>query len=208
MSVTIRTPADENTTPGYFYPPFKEGWTYQGITYAGHSDFAVDFNRRDVAADGTVTWLPDKGHPVLAIARGTVIDTNPAEGYVLLQHPKGYRSEYRHMEPVEVRVGQRVQRGDRLGRIGDAGNAPKGTHLHHRQYKRGADRVYRPVPMTFYGARVPVSLLSDNKPEGWNPPEPAYVIGPPRRATWERAYKAARKALAACEARNPVEVPA
>jgi murein DD-endopeptidase MepM/ murein hydrolase activator NlpD len=203
VSVTIRTPDDENTTPGYFLPPFKRGWTYQGATYAGHSDFAVDFNRRTPEGG----WLPDKGDPVLAIARGRVIDTDPPNGYVLLQHPGGYRSEYRHMEPVEVKIGQKVQRGDRLGRIGDAGNAPNGTHLHHRQYKRQPNGVYEPVPATFYGVALPVSVRSDSKPEGWKPPEPVYVIGPERRATWERAYKAAERALRACEARNPVEVP-
>ena len=72
--MTIRTPDDEITTPGYFLPPFKAGLTYQGVTYAGHSDFAVDFNRRNVTPGGDVEWVADAGDPVLAIAGGKVIE--------------------------------------------------------------------------------------------------------------------------------------
>jgi murein DD-endopeptidase MepM/ murein hydrolase activator NlpD len=200
--VTIRTPDDEITTAGYFLPPFKAGRTYQGVTYAGHSDFAVDFNRR--TPEGA--WLADAGDPVLSAADGIVVQVNVPDGFVMVQHKGGYRTEYRHMVPVEVSKGQRVRRGDRLGKIGDAGNAPNGTHLHHRHWQR-IDRVWRAIPMTFATVRVGVSVMSDNRPEGWEPPAPVYVVGPPRRATWERAYKAAERALAACEARCPVEVP-
>jgi hypothetical protein len=51
----IRTPEDEVTTAGYLYAPFREGWTYQGATYAGHSDWSVDWNRRTPAGG----WLED-----------------------------------------------------------------------------------------------------------------------------------------------------
>lgn len=200
--MTIRTPDDEITTAGYFLPPFKAGLTYQGVTYPGHSDFAVDFNRRTPEGG----WLPDDGDPVLAAADGTVVQVDVPDGFVMLQHKGGYRTEYRHMQPVEVVKGQRVRRGDRIGRIGEAGNAPNGTHLHHRHWQR-VDRVWRSIPMTFAGARVAVSVLSDNRPDTWDPPAPVYVVGPPRRATWERAYKAARTALEACEARNGTEAP-
>lgn len=200
--MTIRTPDDEITTAGYFLPPFKAGFTYQGITYPGHSDFAVDFNRR--TPEGA--WLADAGDPVLAAADGIVVQVDIPDGFVMIQHKGGYRTEYRHMQPVEAVKGLRVRRGDRIGRIGDAGNAPNGTHLHHRHWQR-VDRVWRAIPMAFAGVRVSVSVLSDKRPDTWEPPAPVYVIGPPRRATWERAYKAAERALRACEARCPVEVP-
>lgn len=201
--MTIRTPDDEITTAGYFLPPFKAGRTYQGVTYAKHSDFAVDFNRRTPEGG----WLPDDGDPVLSAADGIVVQVDVPDGFVMVQHKGGYRTEYRHMQPVEVSKGQRVRRGDRIGRIGEAGNAPDGTHLHHRHWKRHAGLGWRSIPMTFAGERLPVSVASDDKPEGWEPPAPVYVVGPPRRATWERAYKAAERALRACEARCPVEVP-
>lgn len=198
--MTIRTPDDEITTPGYFYPPFKVGLGYQGITYPGHTDYAVDFNRR--TPEGA--WLADDGDPVLAAARGRVIDVSVPDGFVMVQHPGWFRTEYRHMQPVDVRIGQDVQRGDRLGRVGEAGNAPNGTHLHHVHWRK-VEGEWKRVPMTFEGVRVATSVRSNDKPEDWEPPAPVYVVGPPRRATWERAYKAARKALDACEARTPTE---
>lgn len=205
--MSIRTPDDEITTPGYFYPPFKPGHTYQGITYAGHSDYAVDWNRRNVLPGGGVEWIADVGEPVLCAARGTVIEVDSTTGYVLVQHyNREYRTEYRHMAPVEVRAGQKVQRGTRLGRIGDAGNAPNGTHLHMRAYRR-SKAGYVAIPLELEGVRVNVSVRSENKPDSWDPPAPVYVNGPPRRVTWETAYKRAQRALTACEARCPVEPP-
>lgn len=205
--MTIRTPDDEITTPGYFYPPFRPGLTFQGITYAGHSDYAVDWNRRNVLPGGGVEWAADDGEPVLAPARGTVVEVDATVGYVLIQHyNREYRTEYRHMDPVEVIAGQRVQRSQRIGRIGDKGNAPNGTHLHMRAYRR-TKAGYVPIPLAFYGQPLPVSVRSDDKTDRWDPPEPVYVDGPPRRTTWEKAYKAAQRALTACEARCPVEPP-
>lgn len=193
----ILTPDDEVTTPGSFYPPFREGWWYQGVTYPGHSDFAVDWNRRTK----TGGWLDDRGDPVLAAAAGVVAEVTPADGYVAIDHFGGtYRSEYRHMQPVTVKVGDRVQRGDQIGSIGEAGNAPNGTHLHHRQYRRvGAE--WKPVKMRFLGQPVEVSVSdSDTRPEGWKPPTPVMVQGPPPKATWESAFRDASKALAKAEA--------
>lgn len=192
--MTIRTPDDEQNQPGDFYPPFQEGWWYQGQTYAGHSDFAVDWNRRT----RTGGWLDDRGDPVLAAADGTVAETTPADGYVAIHHYGGlWRSEYRHMQPVSVKPGDKVQRGDRIGSIGEAGNAPNGTHLHHVQYRR--DKLGQPwkaVKQRFLGQPVEVSVSdSDTRPAGWKPPAPVMVQGPAPRATWEGSYREAAKAL-------------
>lgn len=192
MATDIRTPDDERDTPGYFYPPFREGWWYQGQTYSGHSDFAVDWNRRT----RTGGWLDDRGDPVLAAADGTVAEVTPVDGYVAIDHWGGtYRSEYRHMQPVTVKVGDKVQRGDRIGSIGEAGNAPNGTHLHHRQYRRVGSE-WRPIKQRFLGKPVEVSVSdSDTRPAGWNPPTPVMVQGPPPKATWQSAFREATKQL-------------
>lgn len=189
----IRTPDDEITKPGYLYPPFAPGRTYQGITYAGHSDYAVDWNRRTPAGG----WLDDRGDPVHAAAAGTVKETTPVDGYVLIAHPGGYATEYRHMQPVLVKPGDKVQRGDIIGRIGEAGNAPNGTHLHMRAYKDG-----KPIKLRLEGQNIPTSVGdSDSRPKGWQPPAPVYVQGPPPRATWESAYKESEKAREKAEER-------
>lgn len=189
----IRTPDDEIDKPGYFLPPFTENWWYQGATYAGHSDASVDWNRRTK----TGGWLDDTGDPVLAIADGTVTEVDPRNGLVMLSHKGGYASEYRHMTGPFPKVGQKVQRGDRIGSIGDvAGDGRSiGAHLHHVHYRNG-----KRIQQSFYGEPVRVSVLgSDSKPASWKAPDPVMVQGPAPRATWESAAREAIKALAKAE---------
>ena len=186
----IRTPDDEVNKPGYFYPPFREGWWYQGATYAGHSDASVDWNRRTKNGG----WLEDTGDPVLAAADGTVVEVDPHDGVVMLKHWNDtYRTEYRHMTGPFPKVGDKVQRGDRIGSIGNvAGDGRSfGAHLHHVHY-RGGKRVQQ----SFYGKPVPVSVIgSDSKPASWKAPDPVMMLGPAPKATWESAFKEAKAAL-------------
>lgn len=187
--MTIRTPDDDIDRPGYFYPPFRESWWYQGATYPSHSSFSVDWNRRTKSGG----WLDDTGDPVLAAADGKVTEVDPREGLVMLDHAGGYRTEYRHMTGPFPKVGQKVQRGDRIGSIGNvAGDGRSfGAHLHHVHYRNG-----KRIQQRFYGQPVEVSVGdSDTRPSAWKPPTPVMLQGPPPPATWESAYKEAAKAL-------------
>lgn len=191
MTDPIRTPLDESTEPGFYLPPFRESWWYQGATYPGHSNHAVDFNRRTA----TGGWLDDRGDPVLAAADGIVAAIEPADGTVFVNHWDGlYRTEYRHMEPVRVKKGQRVERGDRLGDIGSAGNSTS-PHLHHRHWRRSSKSApWRSVPMRFEGKVLDVSVKdSDTRPAGWSPPRPILLQGPPPKATWRSAFEESEK---------------
>lgn len=189
----IRTPDDEVTKPGYFTAPFTEGWTYQGQTYAGHSDFSVDWNRRTPSG----AWLEDTGDPVLAVADGTVAEVDKSNGLVMLRHAGGYQTEYRHMTGIGVKVGQKVQRSDRIGSIGNvAGDGRSfGAHLHHVHWKNG-----KRIKMAFEDKPIATSVGdSDTRPEGWQPPAPVALQGPPPKATWQSAFREASAALVKAE---------
>lgn len=186
----IRTPDDEIDKPGYFYPPFREGWNYQGATYGGHTDHSVDFNRRTP----TGGWLEDDGHPVYAAADGHVSEVDEGDGLVMLNHWGGlYRTEYRHMKDIPVKVGQKVERGDRIGSIGNvAGDGRSfGSHLHHVHYRRDStEEPWRRVKMRLEGKPIATSVPdSDSRPKAWSPPPPVNVVGPPPKATWASAYQ-------------------
>lgn len=192
--MTIRTPDDERKD--WLYPPFREGWWYQGATYAGHSDYAVDFNRRTK----TGGWLEDTGDLVLAAQDGTVAEVDPSNGLVMLDHHEGLtRTEYRHMTGPFPKVGEKVKRGDRIGSIGNvAGDGRSfGAHLHHVHWRRPSTRTdFRRVQMRFYGKPLEVSVGdSDTRPATWKAPTPVMVQGPQPPATWESAAKDAMKAL-------------
>jgi len=200
--MSIRTPDDEVTQAGWLYAPFKEGWNYQGETYGGHSDGAVDWNRRTPSGG----WMSDEGHPVLASADGTVAEVDKGDGLVLLNHYAGlWRTEYRHMTGILVKVGDKVERGERIGSVGNvAGDGRSfGAHLHHVHYRRASTTsAWRSVVMRFEGKPIATSVAdSDSRPKSWKPPTPVMVEGPPPKATWEGAYKEASKALTKAEER-------
>lgn len=161
-----------------FFPPFREGWYYQGATYAGHSDYSVDWNRRTKNGG----WLDDTGDPVLAAAAGTVSEVDIGDGLVMVNHAGGlYRTEYRHMSDILVKVGQRVKRGDRLGSIGNvAGDGRSfGAHLHHVHWQRATKASpWERIKMRFLDQPISVSVgNSDSRGPRWEPPEPQMVVG-------------------------------
>lgn len=73
------------------------------------------------------------GGPIIAADSGTVVAAGwDPSGYgnkVVLDHGNGYQTLYAHLSVIQVRVGQRVNRGDVLGQMGSTGRST-GTHLH------------------------------------------------------------------------------
>jgi murein DD-endopeptidase MepM/ murein hydrolase activator NlpD len=72
------------------------------------------------------------GSPVLAPAAGTVVDSGNYffnGNTIFLDHGQGLITAYMHLSRIDVVVGQRVARGERLGAVGASGRAT-GPHLH------------------------------------------------------------------------------
>lgn len=73
------------------------------------------------------------GAPVYATRGGTVITAVTSDSgygiYVLIDHGGGYSSLYAHMSVRYVNVGDTVQKGQMIGRVGDTGNSTA-AHLH------------------------------------------------------------------------------
>jgi murein DD-endopeptidase MepM/ murein hydrolase activator NlpD len=73
------------------------------------------------------------GQPVRASADGVVVKAGTIGGLgqaVYVVHGFGVTTRYGHMSRIEVRPGQRVKRGDVLGRVGNTGRST-GYHLHY-----------------------------------------------------------------------------
>lgn len=73
------------------------------------------------------------GDPVLAPAGGRIVLAGPDYSYegnlVILDHGLGLYSAFLHLSDMAVETGQMVQRGDRIGAVGESGRAT-GPHLH------------------------------------------------------------------------------
>jgi len=87
------------------------------------------------------TDIANKGGPnVVATDAGVVVYAGCLNwGYgchVKLDHGNGYTTLYAHLSQIYVTVGQRVDRGNALGKMGSTGRST-GTHLHFEITKNG-----------------------------------------------------------------------
>jgi murein DD-endopeptidase MepM/ murein hydrolase activator NlpD len=89
-------------------------------------------------------WYGDR---VVAARAGRVVFAGwDAGGYGLLvsiAHGRGVRTLYAHLSRIDVRPGQRVSGGYRIGRVGSTGHST-GPHLHFEVRVRGA--AVNPLP--------------------------------------------------------------
>ena len=111
-----------------FAVPVKSGFRFtSGFGY-----------RRDPKTGGRrmhagVDFAGPVGTPLYTTADGVVVHAGWASGYgrlVKIQHEFGIETRYAHMNRLNVSVGQRVSRGQRIGDMGASGRAT-GPHLHY-----------------------------------------------------------------------------
>jgi LysM repeat protein len=116
--------ANVNAMTGYTWPVYGRissefGWRKDPFT--GSSSFHSGL---DIAVQ--------EGAPVFAAKDGIVIEAASNGGYglnVLIQHYDGSKTRYAHLSHISVYSGQRVCRGELIGRVGQTGRAT-GPHLH------------------------------------------------------------------------------
>jgi murein DD-endopeptidase MepM/ murein hydrolase activator NlpD len=73
------------------------------------------------------------GAVVQAPSDGTVIFAGMESGYgkvLVLDHGNGVKTRYAHLSAIEVKVGDRVIRGEKIGAVGNTGRST-GPHLHY-----------------------------------------------------------------------------
>lgn len=104
----------------------------------------------------------DTGDPVRATASGKVTTASWQGGYgnmVEIEHGNGLSTRYGHMSKIEVKIGQQVQIGQTIGRIGSTGRST-GPHLHYETRVDG-DPV-DPQKFLRAGLRLGSSVLGNN----------------------------------------------
>lgn len=73
------------------------------------------------------------GTPVYATGQGKVLSAGWHSGYgnlIEVDHGYGYLTRYAHLSKIDVKPGQSVSRGDKIGEVGNTGKST-GPHLHY-----------------------------------------------------------------------------
>ena len=85
-------------------------------------------------------FTAEKGTEVYATGNGVVeVVETKAWGYgksVIINHGFGYRTRYAHLSKFNVKVGQKVKRGEVIGFVGSTGKSTA-NHLHYEVEKNG-----------------------------------------------------------------------
>ncbi|GAA4861794.1 M23 family metallopeptidase [Luteimonas vadosa] len=131
-------------------PPASLAMPVEGVAPARVADTFGAARGKDRSHAGVDIFAP-RGTPVLSATRGVVaaIQEGGLGGkQVWIIGPARERHYYAHLDAwtKDLAVGQVVMPGDRLGSVGDSGNA-QGTppHLHYGIY--GANGAYDPLPL-------------------------------------------------------------
>lgn len=116
----------------------REAATFNGVYFAvtpvvGNitSRYGVNESVRDHTHGGTDIAAP-YGTEIKAAAAGTVIYSGWQSGYgnlIIIDHGNGVESYYGHCSSLVANVGDEVEAGDVISRVGSTGNST-GNHLH------------------------------------------------------------------------------
>ena len=109
-----------------------QGWPTKGWVTSGFGRRLSPFTGRRKMHHG-YDIAARTGTPVLATAHGVVSRVASLPDYgkiVVLDHGYGYQTYYAHNSKIMVKVGQRVQRGEKISAVGNTGRST-GSHLHY-----------------------------------------------------------------------------
>ncbi len=80
-----------------------------------------------------------KGTPIYATADGKVVSVRVNGGLgkmIAINHGFGFKTRYAHLDKYNIKVGQKVKRGEIIGYMGNTGYST-GPHLHYEVLKNG-----------------------------------------------------------------------
>ncbi len=97
------------------------------------------FNRNAHSFHSGVDFAGRPGTPVYSTGDGVVVSMPGMHGYgivVVVNHGYGYHTLYAHLSKSLVKPGEKVKRGQVIGKLGSSGSTT-GPHLHYEVIKNG-----------------------------------------------------------------------
>lgn len=120
------------------------GFFYVSSGFGTRSDPFTGEIRRHTGVD----IAGDLGVPVVAANDGIVISAGSSGGYgklIIVDHGNGLNTYYAHLDSINVKTGQGVRKGMKIGEIGSTGRST-GPHLHFEVRVNGNPDD----PLTYY----------------------------------------------------------
>jgi murein DD-endopeptidase MepM/ murein hydrolase activator NlpD len=105
-----------------------EGYLTDGFGYR-HNPFGGGGSESHEGQDIASAW----GTPVKSTADGLIVYAAARAGYgnvVVIYHGNGITTRYGHLSQIGVEPGQRIRRGDEIGKVGSTGRST-GPHCHY-----------------------------------------------------------------------------
>lgn len=131
--------------PTFSIPPVKQASAHAATQEQKGEVIADSFQKPVILPHpGYLSSKFSSWHPAIDIAAGLGIPIHPITGgivegagtdffglgkFVVVVHPKGFKSKYAHMETIYVNVGQEVTSENMLGEVGLTGHT-SGPHTH------------------------------------------------------------------------------
>lgn len=120
-SKAFSAPAENNTKNKMFWPVARVSRSYVSSYYGDNRDH----KGMDIAAP--------TGTDIYAAEAGTVVSMNESGAaygnHFIIDHGNGVKTLYGHCSAIFVKVGQKVERGEKIAAVGSTGRST-GPHLH------------------------------------------------------------------------------
>ncbi len=88
-----------------------------------------------------IDFTAPKGTPVYSTGDGKVIEVKSSRtGYgrkIIIDHGYGYKTLYAHLNSIDVKRGQQISKGEKIGTVGNTGTSTA-PHLHYEVIHKGA----------------------------------------------------------------------
>jgi murein DD-endopeptidase MepM/ murein hydrolase activator NlpD len=117
-----------------------EGMSAAQLT-SGFGDRVNPFHKGTYHHEGIDLTYP-RGTPVVAAGTGTVSAVKRSElqagygNYIEIDHGHGFVTRYAHLEEIVVRSGQHLEKGTKIGTVGNSGGSIA-PHLHYEILLKG-----------------------------------------------------------------------
>lgn len=139
-------------------PLVRPVWPVLGPTEVGSK-----FGMRDGRMHKGIDIHAPGGAPVVAAGPGVVIwaeNLTTYGGLVMIDHGRHMVTYYAHLSRIDCRIGQKVTMGQRVGAVGNTGNASGGaTHLHFQLFVTALGAADMPDKYRRVNSGTPVDPL-------------------------------------------------